>query len=61
MIEHDSGYISPEDERNKHFINEVRNIESGKPTIVEPLVVHVVLQKYGVLNRNRRIYPKEIL
>lgn len=61
MIEHDSGYISPEDERNKQFINEVRNIESGKLTIVEPLVVHVVLQKYGVLNRNGRIYPKEIL
>ena len=29
--------------------------------IVEPLIVYVVLQKYGILNRNGRIYPESIL
>jgi hypothetical protein len=37
-------------------------LDSGsKLAIVEPLIVYVVLQKYGILNRNGRVYPESIL
>lgn len=61
LIENDAGYISPNEPRNQPFINELRKIETGKIIIAEPLVVYVVLQKFGVLNRNGRIYPETIL
>ena len=62
LIEHDAGYISPDEPRNKAFITELHNLgQSSKLSIVEPLVVYVVLQKYGILNRNGRIYPEAIL
>ena len=48
LIEHDAGYISPDDPRNQPFINEIQKIETGKSAIVEPLIVFVILQKYGV-------------
>lgn len=61
LVEYDAGYISPDEPRNAPFINELRKLETGKVIIAEPLVVYVVLQKYGILNRNGRIYPEEIL
>ena len=62
LVEQDAGYINPEEPRNQTFINEIKKIDSGnKLTIVEPLIVYVVLQKYGILNRNGRIYPESIL
>ena len=61
LIEHDAGYISPDDPRNQPFINEIQKIETGKSAIMEPLIVYVILQKYGVLNRNGRVYPEAIL
>lgn len=62
LIEHDAGYINPDEPRNQPFINEIRKIDNGaKLSIVEPLIVYVVLQKYDVLNRNGRIYPEAIL
>lgn len=61
LIEHDAGFISPDEPRNKPFINELNNIGSGKVIITEPLVVYVILQKHSVLNRNGRIYPEHIL
>jgi len=62
MIESDAGYISPDDKRNKPFVTEMKKLESGiHPSVHEPLVVYVVLQKYGVKNRNGRIYPESIL
>lgn len=61
LIEHDAGYISPDEPRNQPFINEIKKLDSQKIVIAEPLIVYVVLQKFGVLNRNGRIYPKEIL
>jgi hypothetical protein len=61
LIEHDAGYISPDEPRNQPFINELRKLETGKLVIAEPLVVYVILQKYGILNRNGRIYPEPIL
>lgn len=56
MFEQDAGYISPE--LNKHLIGESVNLNidpSGK------ILINCVLQKYGVKNRNGRVYSKEIL
>lgn len=61
LIEYDAGYISPDEPRNQPFINEMQKLEVGKIHIVEPLVVYVVLQKYDVLNKNGRIYTKDVL
>lgn len=61
LIEQDAGYISPSDERNKAFINEIKKLEKGQQIIADPLELYVVLQKWGVKNRNGRIYPREIL
>ncbi len=62
LIEQDAGYISPDEPRNQPFINEIKKLDSGtKIAIVEPLIVFVVLQKYGILNRNGRVYPEHIL
>lgn len=61
LIEHDAGYISPDEPRNQPFINEIKKLETGKLVIAEPLIVYVVLQKHDILNRNGRIYPKAIL
>jgi len=62
LIESDAGYISPDDIRNKPFINEMKKLEVGnKLSMNEPLIVYVVLQKYGVKNRNGRIYTEPIL
>lgn len=56
LIEHD-GYISPNEENNKRLISEaIKNMDfSGD------LVLYAVLQKYGVPNKNGRIYPEAIL
>jgi hypothetical protein len=62
LIEQDAGYISPDEPRNQPFINEIKKLDTGsKLAIVEPLIVYVVLQKYGILNRNGRIYPESVL
>ena len=61
MIESDAGYIDLLDTRNKPFVNEVRKINEGAGIIVEPLVLYVILQKYGIENRNGRIYPEALL
>jgi len=60
MIEHDAGYISPADARNQSLIREFKKLEKSadRPDV---LIVYVVLQKYGVKNRNGRIYPEPIL
>jgi hypothetical protein len=61
LVEQDAGYISPDEPRNLPFINEIKKLNNGKLIIEDPLVVYVILQKYGVLNRNGRIYPEEVL
>ena len=61
LIEHDAGFISPTEERNQPFINEVKKLGSGSAIITEPLNVIAVLQKYGIENRNGRVYPEAIL
>jgi len=60
LIEGDAGFIEPKDLRNKPFISEASKIGQG-PVMIEPLELFVVLQKYGVENRNGRIYPEHIL
>jgi hypothetical protein len=59
LIEYDAGYISPKD--NRHFISEMTKLTKGEPIIEEPLIVYAVMQKYGVENRNERVYPEAIL
>lgn len=61
LIEHDSGHISPSDNRNVPFINEMKSLNEGNAIIAEPYYVYAVLQKYGVKNRNGRIYPEDVL
>lgn len=60
LIEGDAGYIEPSDIRNQPFLNEINKAGNGK-IMVEPLVLFVILQKYGVENKNGRIYPEHIL
>ena len=59
LIEHDAGYISPTDERNKPLIREFLKHTTDNPT--ETLIVYVVLQKYNIKNRNGRIYGEALL
>lgn len=60
LIEQDAGYISPSDPKNQSLIREFKKIDLANSTL-DRLVVYVVLQKYGVKNRNGRIYPENIL
>jgi hypothetical protein len=61
LIEQDAGYLNPDDSRNKVVINEIKSLDKGQQIISNPLILYVVLQKWGVKNRNGRIYPKHIL
>lgn len=54
LIESDAGYVNSS--INKDILNE--NFEL-KPN--EPVLINCVLQKWGVKNKNGRIYPKDIL
>ena len=54
LIEHDAGFISPD--HNPTFINESFELKEN-----EPVLINCVLQKWGVKNKNGRIYPKDIL
>jgi len=61
MVEQDAGFISPTDTRNKPIIQEVNEFGEDSKIISKLLELYVVLQKWGVKNRNGRIYPKHIL
>jgi len=61
LIEGDAGFIEPSDIRNKPFLSEIKKVGSAQAIMVEPLILFVVLQKYGIENRNGRIYPEHIL
>jgi hypothetical protein len=69
IIEHGSGYITPEltckDGVCSNY-NLIREFKSGTNLGVdgqlpEKIEVYAVLQKWGVENKNGRVYPKEIL
>ena len=58
LIEQDAGYISKE--LNGGLLTEgVLDLTSIKPN--EPVLINCILQKYGIENKNGRIYPKEVL
>lgn len=64
LVEQDAGFIDPNDKRNKSIITEITNNDKGTNTplyTTNTFTVFVILQKYGVLNRNGRIYPETIL
>lgn len=54
LIERDAGFLSME--LNPTIINEGFEL---KPN--EPVLVNCILQKWGVKNKNGRIYPKDVL
>lgn len=55
LIERDAGYVSKE--LNKDMLTE--GILKIDPT--QPVIVNCILQKWGVENKNGRIYPQEVL
>jgi len=54
LIEHDAGYLSSD--LNPMIIEEGFKV---KPN--EPILINCILQKWGVKNKNGRIYPKDVL
>jgi hypothetical protein len=54
LIEHDAGFINSE--INKDILNENFELKTN-----EPVLVNCILQKWGVKNKNGRIYPKDVL
>lgn len=56
LVEHDSGIITRD--QNTKIITELtqRQFDFSKP-----IIIYATLQKYGVQNRNGRIYPEKIL
>lgn len=54
LIESDAGFINSD--LNPNYINEAFVL---KPN--EPVLINCILQKWGVKNKNGRIYPKEVL
>lgn len=55
LIETDAGYVSKDLNPNLS-LNENFNINPN-----QPVLINCILQKWGVKNKNGRIYPKEIL
>ncbi|MFW6246611.1 MAG: hypothetical protein ACOC22_00345 [bacterium] len=54
LIESDAGYVNTN--LNPNMINEGFELKEN-----EPVLINCILQKWGVKNKNGRIYPKEIL
>jgi hypothetical protein len=57
LIEHDAGLLNPNEMRNSTVITE----SYGQLDHSKPFVFYATLQKYGVPNRNGRVYPEKIL
>ena len=55
LIEYD-GYLSPFDDINKKILTEIKNMDFS-----EDIILYALLQKYGIPNKNGRIYPEHIL
>ena len=56
LIEMDAGYVSPKDRLNEDFLKEQKELDYRNP-----FEFYAVLQKFGVPNRNGRVYPERIL
>ncbi len=61
LLERDSGFIDPLNKLNEDAYNSLKGIGDSNIKIKEPLILTCILQKYGVLNANGRIYPEEVL
>ena len=57
IVEYDAGIINPNEYRNSQVLKE----SYGQLDYSKPFVFYATLQKYGVPNRNGRIYPEKIL
>jgi hypothetical protein len=57
LVEYDSGYINPNDNRNETLIRESSEMLDHS----KPFEFYAVLQKYDTPNRNGRLYPERIL
>jgi len=57
LVEWDAGILNPNDTRNSLVIKE----SYGQLDHSKPFVFYATLQKYGVPNRNGRVYPEKIL
>jgi hypothetical protein len=57
LVEWDAGIINPNDTRNNLVIKE----SYGQLDHSKPFVFYATLQKYGVPNRNGRVYPEKLL
>jgi hypothetical protein len=57
LVEWDAGLLNPNDTRNNLVIKE----SYGQLDHSKPFVFYATLQKYGVPNRNGRVYPEKIL
>lgn len=58
LIEHDAGYV--DFDTNTNILNNILN-ENFELKLDEPILVDCILQKWGVKNKNGRIYPKDVL
>ena len=57
LLEWDAGIINPNEPRNQNIIRE----SYGQLEHSKPFEFYATLQKYGVPNRNGRVYPERIL
>ena len=57
LVEWDAGIMNPNEPRNQSIIKE----SYGQLDHSKPFVFYATLQKYGVPNRNGRVYPEKIL
>ena len=57
LVEWDAGIINPNEYRNSQVLKE----SYGQLDHSKPFVFYATLQKYGVPNRNGRVYPEKIL
>ena len=57
LVEWDAGILNPNEIRNSHVIKE----SYGQLDHSKPFIFYATLQKYGVPNRNGRVYPEKIL
>ncbi len=73
LVEYDAGYITPEltcQDGTCSNVNLLREFDSSLNSkdlydadgpVPEKVTLYAVLQKYGVENKNGRVYPKEVL
>jgi hypothetical protein len=59
LFEYDAGYVSPK--QNQDFILEMKDRVKKKAFDFKMPTVTAVMQKYGVENKNGRVYPEAIL